>query len=97
MYARRLVKDKKEEKDLQPTIDKMNKLIQEYSDKSRPAACAKTGLVDEIVELPKLRSYICAFVGASYQNPESICPFHHMFPLTIDGLDTALHHLMAPR
>ncbi|WP_295857941.1 acyl-CoA carboxylase subunit beta [uncultured Oscillibacter sp.] len=78
MYARRLVKDKKEGKDLQPTIDKMNKLIQEYSDKSRPAACAKTGLVDEIVELPKLRNYICAFVGASYQNPESICPFHHM-------------------
>ena len=78
MYSRRLVKDKKEGKDLQPTIDKMNKLIQEYSDKSRPAACAKTGLVDEIVELPKLRNYLCAFVGASYQNPESICPFHHM-------------------
>lgn len=78
MYARRLVKDKKEGKDLQPTIDKMNKLIQDYSDKSRPAACARMGLVDEIVKMKELRNYICAFVGASYQNPKSICPFHHM-------------------
>lgn len=78
MYARRLVKDKKEGKDLEPTIEKMNELIQDYSDKSRPAYCAKIGLVDEIVKMKQLRNYICAFVGASYQNPKSICPFHHM-------------------
>lgn len=78
MYSRRLVKDKKEGKDLAPTIEKMNELIQDYSDKSRPSYCAKIGLVDEIVRMKQLRNYICAFVGASYQNPKSICPFHHM-------------------
>ena len=34
MYARRLVKDEKAGKDLQPTIDKMNALIQDYAKKS---------------------------------------------------------------
>ena len=78
MYSRRLVKDKKEGKDLQPTIDKMNALIQDYAAKSNPMACAEQGLVDEIVKLSDLRNYIAAFVGAAYQNPKSICPFHHM-------------------
>jgi len=78
MYSRRLVKDKKEGKDLQPTIDKMNKLIQEYSDKSRPKYCAKLGLCDEIVDMNDMRPYIQAFVNACYQNPQSICPFHQM-------------------
>lgn len=31
MYSRRLVKDKKAGKDLQPTIDKMNAMIQDYT------------------------------------------------------------------
>ena len=34
--------------------------------------------MDEIVKLSDLRNYIAAFIGAAYQNPKSICPFHHM-------------------
>jgi glutaconyl-CoA decarboxylase len=56
----------------------MNALIQNYTDKSRPGACAKQGPVDEIVKLNELRKYICAFIGAAYQNPVSICAFHQM-------------------
>ncbi|MCL1828293.1 MAG: glutaconyl-CoA decarboxylase subunit alpha [Oscillospiraceae bacterium] len=78
MYARRLVKEQDDGKDIQPVIDKMNALIKSYSDKSRPGACAKQGLVDEIVNLDELRRYICAFVGAAYQNPVAICAFHQM-------------------
>lgn len=78
MYARRLVKDQDAGKDIQPTIDKMNELIKSYHDKSRPGYCAKVGLVDEIVKLDELRNYICAFIGAAYQNPKSICAFHQM-------------------
>jgi glutaconyl-CoA decarboxylase len=86
MYSRRLVKDKKEGKDLQPTIDKMNKLIQDYAAKSDPKFCAKTGLVDEIVNMNALRFYVTAFADAVYQNPASICPFHQMLlPRTIRG------------
>jgi glutaconyl-CoA decarboxylase len=77
-YARRLVKDEEAGKDLQPTLDKMNRMIQDYQDKSRPAYCAKTGFVDEIVSLPGLRKYIQAFTGANYQNPKSITPVHQM-------------------
>ncbi|MDO4689999.1 MAG: carboxyl transferase domain-containing protein [Fusobacterium sp.] len=78
MYSRRLAKDHQAGKDLQPTIDKMNKLIEEYKTKSRPAYCAKMGMVDEIVPLRELRGYILAFVNAVYQNPKSICAFHQM-------------------
>ena len=78
MYARRLVKDQDAGKDLSPVIDKMNALIKAYSDNSRPGACAKQGFVDEIVDLVELRRYICAFAGAAYQNPKSICAFHQM-------------------
>ncbi|MDR0819023.1 MAG: glutaconyl-CoA decarboxylase subunit alpha, partial [Oscillospiraceae bacterium] len=78
MYARRLVKDQDAGKDIQPIIDKMNDLIKKYHDKSRPDYCAKVGFVDEIVELDGLRNYICAFVGAAYQNPKSLCAFHQM-------------------
>lgn len=78
MYSRRLAKDKKEGKDLQPTIDKMNKLIEEFTVKSRPKYCAEQGLVDEIVDMNKLRAYIEAFTESAYQNPKSICAFHQM-------------------
>ncbi|MEG1972585.1 MAG: carboxyl transferase domain-containing protein, partial [Oscillospiraceae bacterium] len=78
MYARRLVKDQDSNKSLDETIDKMNKLIKEYSDNSRPAYCAKIGLVDEVVDFTAMRKYIGAFVGASYQNPKSFCAFHQM-------------------
>ena len=78
MYSRRLVKDQDSGKDLQGTIDKMNELIQHYIDTSTPAYCAKAGLVDEIVDMPKLRNYVVAFADAAYQNPKSICPVHQM-------------------
>ena len=78
MYSRRLVKEQDAGQDLQPTIDKMNKLIQHYIDTSKPDHCAKSGMVDEIVDMPKLRDYIVAFADAAYQNPKSICPFHQM-------------------
>ena len=78
MYSRRLVKEQDEGKDLQGTIDKMNKLIQHYIDTSVPSYCAKSGMVDEVVDMPKLRNSIVAFANAAYQNPKSICPFHQM-------------------
>ena len=78
MYSRRLVKEQDDGKDLQGTIDKMNKLIQHYIDTSVPSYCAKSGMVDEVVDMPKLRNYIVAFANAAYQNPKSICPFHQM-------------------
>lgn len=78
MYSRRLMKDHEAGKDLQPTIDAMNAMIQDYHDKSRPSYCAQHGFVDEVVELDKLRVYMCAFVEASYQNPASVCPFNQM-------------------
>ena len=89
MYSRRLAKDYKAGKDLQPTIDKMNQLINEYTAKSRPAYCAKTGMVDEIVPLYDLRGYIQAFANAVYQNPKSICAFHQMIlPRAIREFET---------
>ena len=78
MYSRRLVKEQDAGQDLQPTIDKMNQLIQHYIDTSKPDHCAKSGMVDEIVDMPELRHYIVAFAEAAYQNPKSICPFHQM-------------------
>lgn len=89
MYSRRLAKDKQAGKDLQPTIDKMNKLIEEYTAKSRPKFCAETGMVDEIVDLTAIRGYVRAFTSAAYQNPQSICAFHHMLlPRSIRDFNT---------
>lgn len=89
MYTGRLAKDQKAGKDLQPTIDMMNALINDYNEKSKPFYCAKAGLVDEIVDMPMMRNYIVAFADSCYQNPESICPFHQMLlPRTIRDFDT---------
>ena len=89
MYTGRLAKDQKAGKDLQPTIDKMNALINDYNEKSKPFFCAKAGLVDEIVDMPMMRNYIVAFADSCYQNPESICPFHQMLlPRTIRDFET---------
>ena len=77
-FARRLVKEKDAGKPLGPVIDQANKLVKEYYDKSRPAYCARTGLVDEIVKLDELRKYFVAFANCSYQNPKSITPQHQM-------------------
>lgn len=85
-FSRRLVKEKDAGRDLQPTIDKMNQMAQEYHDYSRPTYCAQHGFVDEVVNLTSLRSYLKAFAGAAYQNPESICPQHQMMlPRLIKG------------
>ncbi len=85
-FSRRLVKEKDAGRSIQPTIDKMNDLAQEYYKKSRPIYCANRGFVDEIVSYADLRKYIQAFAGCSYQNPISICPHHHMMiPRIIKG------------
>jgi glutaconyl-CoA decarboxylase subunit alpha len=85
-YSRRLVKEKDAGRPLEPIIEKMNKLAQDYHEKSRPLFCAKSGMVDEIVPLRDLRKYFVAFTGAAYQNPKSICPQHHMIlPRIIKG------------
>jgi len=85
-YARRLLKDKDDGKSLDPTIAKMNDMIQQYHDKSRPAFCAQKGLVDEIVDYTDLRKYCQAFVGSVYQNPKSICAIHQQItPRVIKG------------
>ena len=78
MYTGRLVKDQKAGKPLDETIKKMNALIEDYNEKSKPAFCAKMGFVDEIVKMPALRNYVLAFTDAAYQNPEKICPIHQM-------------------
>jgi glutaconyl-CoA decarboxylase len=89
MYARRLVKDNKAGKDIQPIIDKMNELIKEYAEKSSPFYCEKDGFVDKIVDMDKMRSYIKAFAGAYYQNPKAVCPFHQMLtPRTMRDYET---------
>ncbi|MFZ7125329.1 MAG: acyl-CoA carboxylase subunit beta [Desulfobacterales bacterium] len=85
-YARRLVKEKDAGRPLEPVIEKMNQLAQDYHDKSRPLFCARAGMLDEIVPIADLRSYLVAFAGAAYQNPKSICPHHHMMlPRIIRG------------
>ncbi|MBN1547627.1 MAG: glutaconyl-CoA decarboxylase subunit alpha [Syntrophaceae bacterium] len=77
-YARRLVKEKDSERDLTPVIEKMNEMVKDYYDKSRPVFCAKTGFVDEVVKFEDIRKYMVAFANSVYQNPRSICPHHHM-------------------
>ena len=85
-YSRRLVKDADDGKSMDGTIAKMNEMIKDYNDKSRPDFCAKKGFVDEIVNLDNLRNYCKAFVGSYYQNPESICAIHQMLtPRVIKG------------
>ncbi len=89
MYSRRLAKDHKEGVDLQPTIDKMNKMIGEYTEKSSPQYSAEQGFVDEVVDLSDLRNYIRAFTYAVYQNPKSICAVHQMIlPRAIREFET---------
>ena len=85
-YSRRLVKEKDAGKPLEPVIEKMNDMVKQYYDKSRPVYCAKRGFVDEVVNMTGLRDYCKAFVGSVYQNPTSICPFHQMItPRVIRG------------
>lgn len=85
-YARRAAKDKEAGKPLEPVAETMNAMAKKYHETSRPLFCAKHGLVDEIVDLTRLRSYLEAFAGAVYQNPGSLCPPHQMIlPRLIRG------------
>jgi glutaconyl-CoA decarboxylase subunit alpha len=85
-FGRRLVKEKDEGHDLQPIIDKMNHLAQQYYERSRPEYCARRGFVDEVIRFEEIRRYLVAFAGAVYQNPISICPLHQMLtPRIIKG------------
>ena len=85
-FARRLVKEKDSERPLEPVIDSMNALAQQYYDQSRPIYCAKAGLVDEIVPMARVRDYFVSFVRSCYQNPTSLCPHHQMLlPRSIKG------------
>lgn len=85
-FARRLVKEKDSSRPLQPVIDKMNALAQQYYDQSRPIYCAKRGFVDEVVPFTAMRKYMMAFAAGVYQNPDSICPHHQMMlPRIIKG------------
>ncbi len=77
-FSRRLVKEKDAGRPLQPVIDQMNVLVKQYYDQSRPMYCAKRGFLDEVVRFEDMRRYMVAFAGAAYQNPNSICPHHHM-------------------
>jgi glutaconyl-CoA decarboxylase len=85
-FSRRLVKEKDAGRPLEPVIEEMNKLVQEYYDNSRPTYCAQHGLVDEVSKMTEIRRYLAAFAGAAYQNPKSICPQHQMMlPRIIKG------------
>lgn len=85
-FSRRLVKEKDADRPLDPVIDKMNKMVQEYYDNSRPIYCAQKGFVDEVARMNEIRKYMIAFAGAAYQNPGSICPHHQMIlPRSIKG------------
>ena len=85
-FARRLVKEKDAGKPLAKVIEQMNKLVKAYYDNSRPAYCAKKGLVDEVVPMKDLRRYFVAFANCCYQNPISITPQHQMIlPRIIKG------------
>jgi len=86
MYSRRLVKEKDAGNPLEPVIEKMNKVVEDYKTFSRPKYCAKVGYVDEIVNMDDIRQYMKAFIGSAYQNPKSICPQHQMIlPRIIKG------------
>ncbi len=86
MYVRRALKEKEAGRPLEPVVEKMNQLVEQYRQHSSPEFCARQGLVDEIVNLADLRSYLTAFAGAAYQNPRSICPRHQMLlPRIIRG------------
>lgn len=85
-FARRLVKEKDAGRPIKPVMDKMNALVKDYYEKSRPIYCAKHGFVDEVVPFPEIRRYMVAFAGSAYQNPPSICAHHQMIlPRIIKG------------
>jgi glutaconyl-CoA decarboxylase len=85
-FGRRLAKEQQAGRDLQPVVDKMNELVDQYRGNSHPVFCALRGFVDEVVPFENLRRYAVAFANAVHQNPSSICPHHQMItPRLIRG------------
>jgi len=77
-FSRRLVREKDAGRPLKPVIEQMNALARQYHDESQPIYCARRGFLDEVVRFEDIRRYMVAFTGSAYQNPNSICPHHHM-------------------
>jgi glutaconyl-CoA decarboxylase len=77
-FSRRLVREKDAGRPLQPVLDQMNAMVEQYREQSRPVYCARRGFVDEVVRFEDIRRYMIAFAGAAYQDPKSICPHHQM-------------------
>lgn len=90
VYSRRLVREVQAGADIKNTVQLMNDLIQKYKDTSeKPRFIVKTGLADECLKLPEIRTYLEAFVEAAYQNPVSTCPPHLMLlPRIIKDYDS---------
>ena len=85
-YGRKLVSDKKKGLPLAPTLEKMNRQAQDIAEHATPLACARAGLVDEVVRLGDIRPYLTAFAESAYQNPRGFCPHHHrLLPRVIRG------------
>lgn len=78
MYVRRLARAYKNGQPMDDIIKKMNEMLQEFNELARPHSAAKMGLVDEVVDIPRLRDYMVAFTESAYQNPVAHCPFHQM-------------------
>jgi len=84
--ARRLVKEKDGNRPIEPVIERMNALAQQYHDQSRPVYCVQKAYVDEVVPFAQLRDYLVVFARCCYQNPRSTCPPHQMMlPRIIKG------------
>jgi glutaconyl-CoA decarboxylase len=71
-FARRLVKEKDENRPLEPIIDRMNALAQQYYDQSR---VYQAGFVDEVVPSPEMRARRHSWVR---HQTDSLCPHHLM-------------------
>ncbi len=56
----------------------MNGMVEHYDKTSGPLFCAQKGFVDEVVRFHEIRKYLVAFTNCVYQNPQAICPKHHM-------------------
>jgi glutaconyl-CoA decarboxylase len=85
-FSRRLVKEHEAGRDLEPVIDRMNRLVEHYAATADPVYAGIRGFVDEVVRFEDLRRYLVGFANAVYQNPPSLCPPHQMLtPRVIRG------------
>ncbi len=68
-------------------IAKMNGLVKKYSDNSCPHYVAKQGIVDEVVNLSRLREYLTWFLHAAYtgmKTPESVQGLWTLWPALVE-------------